>query len=60
MIQTQTFELNKTAKDELAVISKVLSLISEKRYIEAEQTLIRRQDELTKEPVLKLYDQRQA
>lgn len=58
MIQTQTFEFDKGTKAELAVVSKVLDLLGKGLIDDAKQVLISRHDELTKEPVLKLYDQR--
>lgn len=58
MIQTQTFEFNKTKKDEMEVIASALWLIGQKRYDEAAKVLTARQDALTKDAELKLYDQR--
>ena len=58
MIQTQTLEFNKNAKDELLVIAAALDLIAHKQYDEAVKVLIRRQDELTANSTLKPYDQR--
>jgi hypothetical protein len=54
MIQTQTFEFKDT-KEDIAVISYALDLLMHKRYDEATKVLIKRHDELTKKPVLKLY-----
>lgn len=54
MIQTQTFDF-KDVKDELAVISTVVNLISKCMYQEAIEVLLCRQDQLTAEPQLKLY-----
>lgn len=58
MIQTQTFEFHKEKKEELEVLSSAIDLIGKQRYQEAAEILIRRHDDLTKEPKLKLYDQR--
>jgi hypothetical protein len=60
MIQTQTFEFNKAKKDEMEVIARALSLLGQKNYDEAAKVLIARHDVLTREPELKLYDQRAA
>jgi len=60
MIQTQTFEFNKAKKDEMEVIARALLLLGQKKYDEAAKVLIARHDELTREPELKLYDQRAA
>ncbi len=59
MIQTQTLEFNKNAKDELLVIATALEHLSKKEYSEAAWALIRRRDELTKDASLKPYDQRE-
>ena len=58
MIQTYTFEFNKAAKEEMSAISRALWLLGQKQYDEASKVLIARHDELTRDPELKLYDQR--
>jgi hypothetical protein len=57
MIQTQTLEFSSETEDERAVISCALWLIGKKRYDEAAKVLVKRHDELTKHPELKLYVQ---
>lgn len=58
MIQTQTFEFNKAAKDEMTVLARALWLIGKHQYDEAAKVLTARHDELTRDPALKLFDQR--
>lgn len=58
MIQTQTFEFNKSKKDEMEVIARALWLIGQKRYDDASKVLTLRHDILTRDGELKLYDQR--
>lgn len=59
-VQTQTFEFNAKDKDERELIAQVLWLLGEGKYDEAKKMLILRHDQLTAEPKLKLYDQREA
>jgi hypothetical protein len=53
MIQTQTFEFKD--KEELAVLSAALNFMAKKQYQEAVEVLIKRHDQLTANPKLKLY-----
>lgn len=59
MIQTQTFDF-KDCKDEIALLHAAIDLIDKKQYQQAIELMVRRCDQLTKEPKLKLYDQANA
>lgn len=59
MIQQQTFELQ-CNEEELLMIAEALNLLAEKRYTDAAAVLIKRHDQLTRAPKLKLYDPREA
>lgn len=58
MITTQTFDLPEN--EERETIAAVLDLLQRKQYTEAIAFLIKRHDELTAEPKLKPYDQRES
>jgi hypothetical protein len=57
MLQQQTFDL--PDNQERATVATVLDLLRRKEYTEAIAFLIKRHDELTAEPKLKLYDPRE-
>jgi hypothetical protein len=58
MIQQQTFDLPKN--EERETVATVLELLRRKEYIEAIAFLVKRHDELTAKPKLKLYDPRES
>lgn len=58
MIQQQTFDLPKN--EERETIAAALDMLAKKEYVDVIAFLIRRHDELTREPILKPYDQREA
>jgi hypothetical protein len=57
MIQQQTFDLPNNQERE--TIAAVLDLLRQKAYTEAIAFLIKRHDELTKEPKLRPYNPRE-
>lgn len=54
MIQTQTFDF-KDVQDELETLSSALDLLMHQRYDDAAKVLVKRHDQLTAQPKLKLY-----